>query len=870
MTSKEIRKKFLDFFISKNHKLIPSSPIVFKDDPTLMFTNSGMNQFKDIFLEYQIPQNLRITNIQKCLRVSGKHNDLDDVGKDTYHHTMFEMLGNWSFGDYFKKETIHWAWELLTKIYRIPEENIYVTIFEGDKKAKISKDIESYFIWKELIDQNRILEGNKKHNFWEMAKIGPCGPCSEIHVDLRNIKEKKLIEGKKLINNNHPHVIEVWNLVFIEFIRKSDNSLQKLHNKNIDTGMGLERLTMILQNKTSNYDTDIFIPLIKEVEKITNTKYYGKSTFTDISIRIIVDHIRAISFAIADGLLPSNSGSGYVIRKILRRAISYGFRYLRIKEPFIFRLVDILKEQMQDFFPEIKNNCTLINQIIKEEEKSFFKNITQGLNKLEDIIKNQKNNKIIDGKLIYKLHDTYGFPSDLARIITKEKKYVIDEISYKNEKKRIKEISTSRSKTKIFEWTILKKNIETLFVGYDHNECYIEIIRYRKIENKKTYFYQLVFNKTPFYPESGGQIGDIGIIENTNEKINILNTKKENHLIIHISEELPKTFSNFLAKIDKHRREIIQKNHSFTHLLHQTLREVIGNHIEQKGSYVGYEYLRFDFSHFSKVSKKELDIIENNIMTKISNHIPLNEYRNISKKEALQKGAIALFGEKYGDNVRMIKFGTSQELCQGTHVKNTAEIGFFIIISETSISSGIRRIEAITSIFAINYINNIKQQINKICKITKNHNPEQGIEKIIIQNKKLKQQVSDYKKIIIQHQKTDWKKYIYYKNETNYLIIKTKLNQNFIKDLMLQLKSEIENFYGIVLSYYNNKPKIYVAISNNLVNNTNVNAKKIIEYLAKKIQGKGGGNLNFATAEGTNLKALDKIFIELNQKPLNL
>lgn len=869
MTSKEIRKKFLDFFISKNHNFIPSAPIIIKNDPTLMFTNSGMNQFKNIFLEYHKPKKLRITNIQKCLRISGKHNDLDDVGKDTYHHTMFEMLGNWSFGDYFKKETINWAWELLTKIYNIPEENIYVTIFKGDKKENILKDIESYYIWKELIDKNHILEGNKKNNFWEMAKIGPCGPCSEIHIDLRNIKEKKLIEGKKLINKNHPHVIEIWNLVFIEFIRKSDNSLKKLDKINIDTGMGLERLSMILQNKTSNYDTDLFIPLIKEVEKITNIKYYGKFTLSDISIRIIVDHIRAISFAIGDGLIPNNSGPGYVIRKILRRAISYGLCYLKVKEPFIFQLVDILKDQMQDFFPEIKHNSNLITEVIKEEEKSFIKNLKQGLNKLDNLIKNQNNN-IIDGKLIYQLHDTYGFPSDLSQTILKERKYVIDEISYENEKKRIQEISKSILTTKIFEWKILKKNVETVFIGYDHNECEIEIIRYRKIENKNTIFYQLVFNQTPFYPESGGQIGDIGVIENTNEKINILDTKKEHNLIVHITKVIPKKFSNFIAKIDIKRRDIIQKNHSFTHLLHQTLREKIGDHIEQKGSYIGYEYLRFDFSHFSKLSTKQLENIENEIIKKISSHIPLCEYRNISKKEALKKGSIALFEEKYKNNVRMIQFGSSKELCKGTHVQNTAEIGFFIIISEKSISSGIRRIEAITSIFAINYIQNIKKQITNICKKTQHNNADKGVEKIIIQNKKLTQQINEYTNIIIKKQKSDWKKYIYCYNKINYLIVKTKLNQNFIKKIILQLKSEIENFYGIILSSYNKKAKIYVAISNNLINNQNLNAKKIIEILAKNIKGKGGGNVNFATAEGGNLKGLDEIFIKLNNQEFNL
>lgn len=866
MTSKKIREKFLNFFISKNHKFISSSPIIFKDDPTLMFTNSGMNQFKNIFLEYQKPNDLRVTNIQKCLRISGKHNDLNHVGHDTYHHTMFEMLGNWSFGDYFKKEAINWAWEVITKIYNIPENNIYVTIFKGDKNENISKDIESYVIWKELIDSNRIVEGSKKNNFWEMGQIGPCGPCSEIHIDLRNIKEKKIIDGKQLINKNHPHVIEIWNLVFIEFLRKNDNSLQKLNKKNIDTGMGLERLSMILQNKSSSYDTDIFFPLIQEVEKITHIKYHGKYTFTDIAIRIIVDHIRAISFAIGDGVFPSNSNSGYVIRKILRRAMSYGIHYLMIKEPCLFQLIDILTDQMKNFYPELEINYTLIRQIIKEEEKSFLKNFQYGLNKLEMIINNQKNNKIIDGKLIYKLHDTYGFPSEFSRIIAKENKYCIDEISYKNEKNRIRNISKLAVHHQVFEWIILKKNIDTVFVGYDNDECQIEIIRYRKIKNKEKYFYQLVFNKTPFFPESGGQIGDIGIIESLNEKINIFNTKKENNLIIHITEELPQKFSYFQAKIDKKRREIISSNHSFTHLLHQTLREVIGNHIEQRGSYVGYEYLRFDFSHFDKLSTQQLNIIEKKITKKIANHIDLKEYRDIPKKEAFRKGAIGLFEEKYQNNVRVIEFGTSKEICQGTHVKNTAEIGNFIILSENSIASGIRRIEAITNIFAFNYIHSIKQQITNISQYTKHQNPEKGVEKIIIQNKKLKQLINQYKKNIIQHEKTIWKKHIYYQNNKNYLIIKTETDHNFIKDLILELKSEIKNFYGIILSSFNNKPKIYIGISNNLITDEKLNAKQIIENLSQKIEWKGGGNMTFACAEGNNINKLNEIFEELRQK----
>lgn len=862
MTSKEIRKSFLDFFISKNHRIVPSAPIVLKNDLTLMFTNSGMNQFKDFLLGYQKPTILRIANIQKCLRVSGKHNDLDDVGKDTYHHTMFEMLGNWSFGDYFKKEAITWAFELLTEVYKIPQNNLYVTIFEGDESENLEKDEDAFYYWKNLIDESQILNGNKKDNFWEMGVSGPCGPCSEIHVDLRSEEDKKLIDGKSLVNNDHPQVVEIWNLVFMEFFRQDNGSLKKLAHKNIDTGMGFERICMVLQNKKSNYDIDIFTPLIQRVEEITHKKY-GMSEPEDVAIRVVVDHIRAVSFAIADGQLPSNSGSGYVIRRILRRATSYAFRYLNQEKPFLFCLVEVLKNQMEEFFPEISYHYLLICEVIKEEELSFLRTIKKGLIRLNDIIEKQKENKIIDGKLVYDLQDTYGFPLDLSRIILEEKEFHIDQIGYEKEKKRIQTISKASSESKISDWVVLNETKENIFVGYDEIEIKSEITRYRKIENKDGIFYQLVFDKTPFYPESGGQIGDIGVIQSINEKIKILDTKNENSLIVHITKQLPKIFSEFSLKINKFRREAIKKNHSATHILHEVLRTVLGQHIQQKGSYVSDKYLRFDFLHFSKLSDQELQTVAEKVNQKILEQIPLQEFRNISKKEALEKEVIALFGEKYGDVVRIIQFGTSKELCIGTHVKNTSEIVVFEILSENSIASGIRRIEAITGICAINYLKNFKHQINEISTQIKNKDPQKGVARIISENEKLKKQIEYCKKHIIQHEKSNWKSQIQFQNGKNYLFIKTDLDNESIKNLIFQLKNEIKDFYGVVLSSFGNKPTISIGISNSLVEKENLNANKIIKRLSKEIEGGGGGQAVFATAGGKDLSGLDRILKQL-------
>ena len=681
MTSQEIRQQFLDFFKSKEHLIVPSAPIVLKDDPTLMFSNSGMTQFKDYFLGYKEPKSSRIADTQKCLRVSGKHNDLDDVGRDTYHHTMFEMLGNWSFGDYFKKEAITWAWELLTEVYKIPRENLYVTIFEGDEKENLERDTEAYDLWKQFISEDRIINGNKKDNFWEMGASGPCGPCSEIHVDLRTAEEKAKVSGLDLVNNDHPQVVEIWNLVFMQFNRKADGSLENLPAKHIDTGMGFERLCMALQQKESNYDTDVFTPLIAKVEELSGKKYTGILTDEkDIAIRVVVDHIRAVSFAIADGQLPSNGGAGYVIRRILRRAISYSYRFLDINEPFLFELVFVLQNQMGKFFPELEKQGNLITEVIKSEEESFLKTIGNGLIKVRNLIAHQMTiagSSVLPASEVFELYDTYGFPDDLTRIIAEEKGLTIDEAGFEAEMAKQKQRSKKDSAAKVYDWVVLEEKPET-FVGYDVLESETYVTRYRKIENKDGEFYQIVLSNSPFYPEGGGQVGDKGVIENATESFEVLETKKENGLIISLINGLPKDAGAiFYAKVNVADRKNSQANHSATHLLHEALREVLGTHVEQKGSYVGPDYLRFDFSHFSKVTEEELALVEEKVNAKIKENLALQEFRNIPIQEALDKGAMALFGEKYGDNVRMIQFGSSKELCGGTHVKTTSEIGHF-------------------------------------------------------------------------------------------------------------------------------------------------------------------------------------------------
>ncbi|WP_313267678.1 alanine--tRNA ligase [Epilithonimonas vandammei] len=867
MTSQQIRQQFLDFFKSKEHLIVPSAPIVLKDDPTLMFSNSGMTQFKDYFLGYKEPKASRIADTQKCLRVSGKHNDLDDVGRDTYHHTMFEMLGNWSFGDYFKKEAISWAWELLTEVYKIPKENLYVTIFEGDEKENLERDTEAYDLWKQFISEDRIINGNKKDNFWEMGASGPCGPCSEIHVDLRSEEEKSKVSGLDLVNNDHPQVVEIWNLVFMQFNRKADGSLENLPARHIDTGMGFERLCMALQQKESNYDTDVFTPLIAKVEELSGKKYTGILTDEkDIAIRVIVDHIRAVSFAIADGQLPSNGGAGYVIRRILRRGISYAYRFLDRKEPFLYQLVAVLQEQMGKFFPELEKQGTLVTEVIKSEEESFLRTIETGLIRVDKLIQQtiSEGKKVLPTEEVFELYDTYGFPDDLTRIIAEEKGLTIDEAGFEQALNEQKQRSKADSAQKVYDWVTLEEKPEN-FVGYDKTESETYITRYRKVENKDGEFYQVVLSESPFYPEGGGQIGDKGVLENAVESFEVLETKKENGLIISLINGLPKDAGAvFYAKVNSSDRKNSQANHSVTHLLHEALREVLGTHVEQKGSFVGPDYLRFDFSHFSKMTEDELALVEEKVNAKIQESIALQEFRNIPIQEALDRGAMALFGEKYGDNVRMIQFGTSMELCGGTHVKNTSEIGLFKIVSESSAAAGIRRIEAISRDKSAEYFKNLEKQIAALSQLLKSKDVVRSIEKLIEENTALKSEVEAFKKEKAKGEIDNWKGAYEQKGDKLLLVKKTSLDAGSVKDIVFQLKREVPTSITVILSDADNKPMITVGVSDDLAGIYQAGA--LIKELAREIQGGGGGNPGFATAGGKNLDGLENAY----QKALNI
>lgn len=867
MTSQEIRQKFLDYFKSKEHLIVPSAPIVLKDDPTLMFSNSGMTQFKDFFLGYKTPTAPRIADTQKCLRVSGKHNDLDDVGRDTYHHTMFEMLGNWSFGDYFKKEAIAFAWELLTEVYGIPKENLYVTIFEGDASENLDRDQDAYDFWKSHISEDRIINGNKKDNFWEMGESGPCGPCSEIHIDLRTAEEKAAVPGISLVNQDHPQVVEVWNLVFMEFNRKADKSLEKLPAQHVDTGMGFERLCMALQGKSSNYDTDVFTPLIAKVEELSGKKYTGVlEDEKDIAIRVVVDHIRAVSFAIADGQLPSSGGAGYVIRRILRRAVSYSYRFLGMKEPFLYKLVAVLQEQMGPFFPEIDKQGKLVTEVIKSEEESFLNTIENGLVRVEKLIQQTiaDNQKVLPTPEVFELYDTYGFPDDLTRIIAEEKGLTIDEEGFNAKRKEQQDRSRGGDVKKVYDWVILEEKPEA-FVGYDQLEAETYITRYRKIENKDGEFYQVVLSNSPFYPEGGGQVGDKGVLENTTESFEVLETKKENGLIISLINGLPKDAGAvFYAKVNASDRKNSQANHSVTHLLHEALREVLGTHVEQKGSYVGPDYLRFDFSHFNKMTEEELTLIEEKVNKKIKESIALQEFRSIPIQEALDKGAMALFGEKYGDNVRMIQFGSSKELCGGTHVKNTSEIGHFKITSEGSAAAGIRRIEAISGDKSEEYFNNLEKQMIELSQLLKSKDVVRSIEKLIEENTSLKAEVDALKKEKAKGEIGEWKNAYEQKGNKQLLVKKTSLDAGSVKDIVFQLKREIPTSVTVILSDADGKPMITVGVSDDLA--ADYQAGAIVKDLAKEIQGGGGGNPGFATAGGKNLDGLENAY----QKALTL
>ena len=854
MKSQEIRSQFLSFFESKKHLIVPSAPMVLKDDPTLMFVNSGMAPFKEYFLGNAKPKNNRIADTQKCLRVSGKHNDLEEVGYDTYHHTLFEMLGNWSFGDYFKKEAIAWAWELLTEVYKIDKNILYVTVFEGNEEENIPMDQEAFNLWKEIVSEDRILLGNKKDNFWEMGDQGPCGPCSEIHVDIRSAEEKAKISGRELVNKDHPQVVEIWNLVFMQYNRKANGSLEPLPAKHIDTGMGFERLCMVLQGVQSNYDTDVFTPIIREIETITD-KTYGKDDKVDVAIRVISDHVRAVAFSIADGQLPSNSGAGYVIRRILRRAIRYGFTFLEKKEPFIYRLVEVLSEKMGEAFPEMKLQKQLIENVIKEEEHSFLKTLDQGLLLLNGIMEASKT-KTITGEKAFELYDTYGFPKDLTSLILREKGYALDEAGFEVEMQKQKERSRAASEVSTQDWVILASDVEEEFVGYDTLEAQVKLTRYRKVTSKKDgELYQLVFNMTPFYPEGGGQVGDKGYVESPNGDVTyILDTKKENNVIIHFAKELPSQYKETLkAVVDGDSRHRTASNHTATHLLHQALREILGKHVEQKGSLVQPNYLRFDFSHFSKMTLEELEDVENFVNARIDGHLPLQEGRNVPMEEAISQGAMALFGEKYGDAVRTIRFGKSIELCGGTHVKNTSEIWYFKIVSESAVASGIRRIEAITRDAVKAHFTETNKQFSEVKALLNNaQDPIKSLKSLQEENHALKKQIEALTKDKAKNLKSELKSKLKPINGVNALIEKIDLDASGMKDLCFELGGEQDNLFLLLASEHDGKALLSCYISKDLVASKNLNAGTVVRELGKFIQGGGGGQPFFATAGGKN------------------
>jgi len=853
MKSQDIRTKFLNFFEGKQHLIVPSSSMVLKDDPTLMFVNSGMAPFKEYFLGNAEPKKNRIADSQKCLRVSGKHNDLEEVGYDTYHHTLFEMLGNWSFGDYFKKEAIAWAWELLTDVYGIDKAIIYVTVFEGSDDAdNLKMDQEAYDLWKALIPEDRILMGNKKDNFWEMGDQGPCGPCSEIHVDIRSAEEKAKVDGKSLVNMDHPQVVEIWNLVFMQYNRKANKSLEALPNKHIDTGMGFERLCMVLQGVQSNYDTDVFTPIIREIETITD-KGYGKDEKVDVAIRVISDHVRAVAFSIADGQLPSNNGAGYVIRRILRRAVRYGFTFLEKKEPFIYRLVDTLTKKMGTAFPELKAQKQLIENVIKEEESSFLRTLDQGLVLLGTIIKNAKT-KEISGAKVFELKDTYGFPEDLTDLILRENGYRYNTEEFNNSLKKQQDRGREASELKSDDWTILHHDEVEEFIGYDTLEAHVKITRYRKVVSKKDgEMYQLVFNITPFYPEGGGQVGDKGYLEDEHgDVVYILDTKKENNLIIHFAKNLPKHNNEVLkAVVDAKQRYRTECNHTATHLLHQALREVLGAHVEQKGSSVHSKHLRFDFSHFSKVSIEELSDVENFVNARIEGKLPLQENRSVPKEQAIADGAMSLFGEKYGDTVRTVRFGKSIELCGGTHVKNTADIWHFKIVSEGAVASGIRRIEAITSDAVKDfYFENNRAYYDMRDLLNNAKEPVKALQNLQDENADLKKQIEGLLKDKAKHIKGDLKNEITEINGIQFLAKKLDLDAGGIKDVCFELGSQFDNLFLLFGAENNGKAILTCYISKELVASKDLNAGTVVRELGKYIQGGGGGQPFFATAGG--------------------
>ena len=869
MTVSEIRQSFFDFFEKKGHKIVPSAPMVVKDDPTLMFINAGMNQFKDFFLGNEIPENRKVANSQKCLRVSGKHNDLDEVGVDTYHHTMFEMLGNWSFGDYFKTEAIDMAWELLTEVYKLPKDRLYVTVFEGDAKDGVAVDQESIDIWSKHIPKDRIIKASKKDNFWEMGDIGPCGPCTEIHIDLRNDNERTKSDGKALVNMDHPQVIEIWNLVFIQYNRKADKSLIDLPETHVDTGMGLERLAMALQGKQSNYDIDLFQDIIKKLEAVSGISY-GDSEETDIALRVIADHLRAISFSIADGQLPSNTGAGYVIRRILRRAVRYAYQTLGIKDPFMGELIPVLVSQMGTVYPELSSQKDTITKVITEEEMSFYRTLEQGIKRMDQLIESCIENKklILDGRSVFELYDTYGFPLDLTSLIARENKLQIDEAGFNENLEAQKSRSRKATSIEVQDWIQVSDNGSSEFVGYDTTETEVQISKYRKVSQKGKSFFQLVLNKTPFYPEGGGQVGDQGILNQGNENVLVFDTKRENNLIVHFTKELPKNLSaTFNAKVNKLKRSNSAKNHTATHLLHQALKTVLGAHVEQKGSLVQPNYLRFDFSHFAKVSPDELSKIESLVLEQIQANILLEEHREMPIEKAKEMGATALFGEKYGAKVRVIKFNDSIELCGGTHMNATHEIGMFSITAETAVASGIRRIEAISGDAANDYFRERSKNFESISVLLKKpKNLEKSIQDLISKTQDLTKQVENLQKESAKRIKTDLLSKITGINGMNYLGATLELPSASAKDILFQLKGECKNFVGVIGNIDGEKCGLHVIVSDNLVEEKGFNASKWIKEVSHHIRGGGGGQAFYASAGGKKAAGLQAAIQEIKAK----
>lgn len=847
----EIRQTFLDFFAQKGHAIVPSAPIVIKNDPTLMFTNAGMNPFKELFLGNAKAPHKRVADTQKCLRVSGKHNDLEEVGHDTYHHTMFEMLGNWSFGDYFKTEAISWAWELLHHVYGLPADRLYVTVFGGDEKDGLADDAEARGIWQKFVAPERILNGSKKDNFWEMGDTGPCGPCSEIHIDLRPDAARAEVDGKTLVNQDHPQVVEIWNLVFMEFNRKADGGLEKLPEKHVDTGMGFERLCMALQGRTSNYDTDVFQPIIAAIAKLSGVNYADGGRQA-IAMRVIADHIRAIAFTIADGQLPANTGAGYVIRRILRRAVRYGYADLDLKEPFLYQLVDVLVAEMGAFFPEIAAQKELVKKVIYEEETGFLRTATQGLQRLEQIVAELQGDTV-DGARAFELYDTFGFPVDLTALILRERDLKLDMDGFEAEMAKQKARSRAATKLSTDDWvTVHEDNVEE-FIGYDHLEAEVKLVRYRKVSAKNKNFYQIILSHTPFYPEGGGQVGDTGFLENAEERIKIIDTKRENGQIVHFTEKLPANPQFPLkAVVDKGARAQTAYNHTATHLLHQALREVLGTHVEQKGSLVAPKHLRFDFSHFQKVTDQELAAIEQKVNQNIRNNYALEEYRNIPIEEAKSMGAMALFGEKYGDTVRAIKYGESIELCGGTHVPATGSIGLFKIVHESAVAAGIRRIEAITGPVAEIYVAEALSLLHEAKATLKtNGNPVESIVQLKEENARLQKEIEALRAEKAKSLARDLVAEADVLDDVLLIAAQVDLDAASIKNLIFELKNGAENRVIALANTQNGKAMLSVGISDKLIETRDLHAGNMVRQMAKLVGGGGGGQSGFATAGGS-------------------